>query len=125
MTLSPSSCIGRSRPQFCSISQAKFTKAELIARLDGSGLPFAPIGKPEDLFDDPHLLASGGLARVTLDDGRATLLPVLPIELAGQRTGAGAVMPKAGADTEAVLAALGLTPAEIAAAIASGSAARA
>ena len=41
----------------------RFTKAELIALLDGSGLPFAPIGRPEDLFTDPHLIAGQGLAR--------------------------------------------------------------
>ena len=29
-----------------------------------AGLPFAPIRKPEDLYDDPHLLATGGLADV-------------------------------------------------------------
>ncbi len=84
----------------------RFTKAELIARLDGSGLPFAPIGRPEDLFGDPHLLAGHGLAPVTLDDGTQTLLPVLPIALDGARLGGGA-LPTAGADTTKVLATLG------------------
>ena len=90
-----------------------FTKAELIARLDGSGLPFAPIGRPEDLFTDPHLLAGQGLAPVTLDDGTQTLLPVIPIALDGERLGGGA-LPAAGADTVAILAALGMDAAEIA-----------
>lgn len=98
----------------------RFTKAELIARLDGSGLPFAPIGKPEDLFDDPHLLAGGGLAPVTLDDGRETRLPVLPIAVDGQRTGGAAILPKAGDDTRAVLADLGLRADEIEALLAAG-----
>ncbi len=84
----------------------RFSKAELIARLDGSGLPFAPIGRPEDLFDDPHLLAGQGLAPVTLDDGTQTLLPVLPIALDGARLGGGA-LPTAGADTTEVLTGLG------------------
>ena len=53
-----------------------FTKADLVARLERTGLPFAPIGKPEDLFDDPHLLASGGLGDVTLEDGTPTKLPL-------------------------------------------------
>lgn len=91
----------------------RFTKAELMARLDGSGLPFAPIGKPEDLFEDPHLLASGGLAPVTLADGIETMLPVLPIAIDGARTGVAATLPHAGADTRRVLAALGYAPAEI------------
>ena len=91
-----------------------FTKAALIARLDGSGLPFAPIGRPEDLFTDPHLLAGQGLAPVTLDDGTQTLLPVIPIALDGERLGGGA-LPTAGADTVAVLTGLGIDAAEIAA----------
>jgi crotonobetainyl-CoA:carnitine CoA-transferase CaiB-like acyl-CoA transferase len=91
----------------------RFTKAELIARLDGSGLPFAPIGRPEDLFTDPHLVAGQGLAPVTLDDGTQTLLPVLPIALDGERLGGGA-LPGPGADTDVVLAGLGLGVAEIA-----------
>ncbi|GGI84140.1 CoA transferase [Polymorphobacter multimanifer] len=98
----------------------RFSKAELMARLDGSGLPFAPIGKPEELFDDPHLLAGGGLAPVVLADGRSTMLPVLPIAVDGARTGGPATLPKPGADTRAVLAGLGLGEAEIAALLQAG-----
>jgi crotonobetainyl-CoA:carnitine CoA-transferase CaiB-like acyl-CoA transferase len=92
----------------------RFTKAEVIARLDGSGLPFAPIGRPEDMFDDPHLLASGGLEAVTLDDGHATHLPGLPIEMDGVRLGGAVSLPLPGADTDAVLAGLGYDSAWIA-----------
>ena len=35
---------------------------ELAALFERAGLPFAPIRRPEDLFDDPHLAATGGLA---------------------------------------------------------------
>ena len=97
----------------------RFTKAELIARLDGSGLPFAPIGRPEDLFDDPHLLAGQGLAPVVLEDGTETMLPVVPIALDGHRIGGGSLA-AAGRDTAAVLTGLGLSDAEIAALVASG-----
>ena len=51
------------------------------------GLPFAPIAKPEDLFDDPHLNASGGLTPVTLPNGTRTKVPNLPIEMDGARFG--------------------------------------
>ncbi len=91
----------------------RFSKAELIARLDGSGLPFAPIGRPEDLFDDPHLLAGGGLAEVTFGDGRSTRLPVLPIALDHQRT-EGGMLATPGQDTDAVLALLGIGAGRIA-----------
>ena len=99
---------------------AGFTRGEVIAKLDGSGLPFAAIGRPQDLFDDPHLAASGGLEAVTLDDGRATQLPSLPVEMDGARPGGADALPAPGADTDAVLAALGHDAAAICALRASG-----
>ena len=89
---------------------ATFTRAELIAKLDGSGLPFAPIGRPEELFDDPHLAASQGLEPVKLDSGAKTRLPTLPLEMGGARPHAEAQLPAPGADSRAILARLGLTP---------------
>lgn len=71
----------------------RFTRDELIARLEGTGLPFAPIGRPEDLFDDPHLNASGGLVTVRLPDGRETRLPSLPLEMDGRRFSRDAATP--------------------------------
>lgn len=70
-----------------------YTRDEIVARLEGTGIPFAPIARPEDMFDDPHLLASGGLEPVTLPNGHETTLPVLPIELDGKRTGRAAQLP--------------------------------
>lgn len=89
---------------------ATFTRAELIAKLDGSGLPFAPIGRPEELFDDPHLAASQGLEPVMLDSGSETRLPTLPLEMGGARPHAEARLPAPGADSRAILARLGLAP---------------
>ena len=97
-----------------------FTRAELIARLDGTGLPFAPISKPEDLFDDPHLAETGGLEPVTLADGSATRLPALPLSMNGAVPRADASLPKPGADSRAVLANLGYDPADIDALVSSG-----
>jgi crotonobetainyl-CoA:carnitine CoA-transferase CaiB-like acyl-CoA transferase len=97
-----------------------FTKAELIAKLETSGLPFAPIGKPEDLFDDPHLLASGGLVDVTLDDGTATRLPVIPVEMDGKRAAGAAALARSGEHSRAILAELGLSDSESADLIESG-----
>jgi crotonobetainyl-CoA:carnitine CoA-transferase CaiB-like acyl-CoA transferase len=91
-----------------------FTRAEIIAKLDGSGLPFAPIGKPEELFDDPHLLASGGLEQVQLDNGTETSLPAIPLTLNGVRPGGSSQLPQPGADTQQILAGLGYSLAEIA-----------
>jgi len=98
---------------------AGMTAQEVIAKLDGSGLPFAPIGKPEDMFDDPHL-AHGGLEDVTLDDGTRVRLPTIPLELDGKRIGAAKTMPKAGADARGILTELGYDMARIAGLIEAG-----
>lgn len=97
---------------------ATFTRDEVVAKLEGTGLPFAPIARPEDLFDDPHLLASGGLEDVTMPDGTATTLPALPLAMGDGRCGAPATLPQAGRDGRDVLAALGYGDADIAALLA-------
>ena len=97
-----------------------YSCAEIIAKLEGSGLPFAPIARPEDLFDDPHLRASGGLERVILPDGRETALPLLPISMAGKRPGNAPHIPITGADGRALLIKLGYHDGAIRALIADG-----
>ncbi|MFK7841237.1 MAG: CaiB/BaiF CoA transferase family protein [Sphingorhabdus sp.] len=94
---------------------ATYKRDDLIAKLDGTGLPFAPIARPEDMFDDPHLSASGGLEEVTLADGEVTKLPALPIEMNGMRPSAAASLKTEGADTEAILEQLGYSSDAIAA----------
>jgi len=64
---------------------ARHTAAELAGLFERHGLPFAPITRPEELFDDPHLNATGGLAPLRLEDGRMTKVPLLPLTLDGQR----------------------------------------
>ena len=98
----------------------EFTSAELVAKLEGTGLPFAPIGRPEDLFDDPHLLASGGLAPVTLPNGQQTLLPLVPVEVDGQRPASNGTLAAPGEHTAGILEDLGFGEAEVAALRASG-----
>jgi crotonobetainyl-CoA:carnitine CoA-transferase CaiB-like acyl-CoA transferase len=95
------------------------TRAEVVAKLDGTGMPFAPIGKPEELFDDPHL-AAGGLEPVTLDSGEQTRLPTIPLEMDGKRPGGHTALPRPGGDARAVLAALGYAEDKIAELIANG-----
>ena len=84
-----------------------FTRDEIVARLDGTGIPFAPIGRPEDLFDDPHLIASNGLEDVTLSDGMKTALPVLPIMMDAERALTHDALPAPGRDTDGILEQLG------------------
>ncbi|WP_370521725.1 CaiB/BaiF CoA transferase family protein [Novosphingobium sp. ERN07] len=89
---------------------ATMTRDQIVAKLEGTGLPFAPIGRPEDMFDDPQL-AEGGLEDVTLDNGKETRLPTIPLEMGGKRPGAPVTLPKPGADAHAILQKLGY-PAE-------------
>ena len=91
----------------------QFDKAGLMAKHEETGLPFAPIAKPEELLDDPHLNAAGGLVPVTLPDGRTTKLPALPIEMDGRRFGLRRDLPGIGADGRELLMARGLGAAEI------------
>jgi crotonobetainyl-CoA:carnitine CoA-transferase CaiB-like acyl-CoA transferase len=98
---------------------ADFTAAEVIAKLDGSGLPFAPIGKPQDMFDDPHL-AQGGLEDVTLDNGTEVRLPTVPLEMGGKRIGEPQHLPTAGRDARDVLAGLGYSAEKVNALIDTG-----
>jgi crotonobetainyl-CoA:carnitine CoA-transferase CaiB-like acyl-CoA transferase len=90
-----------------------FTRTEVISKLEGTGLPFAPIGKPEDLFADPHLTESGALEPVTLADGSETALPSLPLMMGDARLSRPAQLQEAGADRDAILGALGYDVAAI------------
>jgi crotonobetainyl-CoA:carnitine CoA-transferase CaiB-like acyl-CoA transferase len=93
--------------------------AELSAIFERAGLPFAPIRRPEDLFDDPHLNATGGLADVVLPDGeragQQVKTTLLPLTLAGERLGVRLDPPRLGADADALLAGVGYDADEIAA----------
>jgi len=91
----------------------RYTRAELAARLEDIGLPFAPIAKPWDLLSDPHLNASGGLMTTQLPDGKVAHIPALPIALDGARLPKRADPPKVGEHTRALLAAAGLGDADI------------
>ena len=94
-----------------------WTAAELSASFEAVGLPFAPISKPEDLYDDPHLLATGGLADVVLPDGpragQTVKTTLFPLTLAGERLGVRLSPPVLGSHTDALLAGLGYSPEEI------------
>jgi crotonobetainyl-CoA:carnitine CoA-transferase CaiB-like acyl-CoA transferase len=91
--------------------------SELAALMERAGLPFAPIRRPEDLLDDEHLLATGGLADVTLPDGdlagTTVKTTLLPFTMDGGRLGVRLDPPKLGAHTRELLQSVGVSPAEI------------
>lgn len=94
---------------------AAHSAAELAARFEAHELPFAPIAKPQELFDDPHLNASGGFGQLRMNDGQMAKVPLLPFTLDGQRPGIRLQPPAAGEHGEALLRELGYGAAEIAA----------
>ncbi len=85
----------------------------LSAIFEAQGLPFAPITQPQDLFDDPHLQQTGGLAPITLPDGRETTVPLLPLTLDGERPGLRLNPPALGEHSRELLAGLGYAEADI------------
>ena len=80
--------------------------AELSARLDRLNICFSPINRPEDLFDDPHVLRPGGLVNNTNANGASFRVPALPIQWNGANMGEGLKVPPLGADTVAIRAEL-------------------
>ena len=98
----------------------RFPRAELMAVCERLGLPFAPISRPAELFDDPHLNGSGGLLPVHLPDGREIRLPALPLVMDGARPGVRRDLPAAGAHSTEIARDLGYDEAAIAALRAQG-----
>jgi crotonobetainyl-CoA:carnitine CoA-transferase CaiB-like acyl-CoA transferase len=90
---------------------AGYTVAELVDRFEAVGLPFAPITRPHDLLDDPHLRATGGLAPITLPDGakagQEASTVLFPFTLDGERPGVRLSPPQLGEHSEELLRALG------------------
>ncbi|MDR7095377.1 CaiB/BaiF CoA transferase family protein [Hydrogenophaga laconesensis] len=88
--------------------------ADLAALFERHGLPFAPITRPHELLQDPHLLATGGLAPITLPDGasagQTAPTVLLPFTLDGDRPGVRRSPPRLGEHSAELLAELGYAP---------------
>lgn len=75
---------------------ASRSAAELPDVFEKNELPFAPIVKPQELFDDPHL-----------NDGSESKVPLLPMTLGGERPGIRLQPPLLGEHTDALLREVG------------------
>jgi crotonobetainyl-CoA:carnitine CoA-transferase CaiB-like acyl-CoA transferase len=92
---------------------SRYTAGQLQDLFEQNGLPYAPIVRPEQLFQDPHLVASGGLAALTTETGEETAVPLLPITLGEGRLGPRFPLCGIGEHTREVLRALGYDDGEI------------
>ena len=79
---------------------------ELAPQLEAAGIPYAPIVRPDQLLDDPHLKQSGGLVPMECDDGEMTEVVLLPLTLGGRRPGVRQPLARVGEHTHEVLARL-------------------
>jgi crotonobetainyl-CoA:carnitine CoA-transferase CaiB-like acyl-CoA transferase len=91
----------------------KYTKDDLAAKLEAIGLPFAPISKPWDLLDDPHLKASGGMLETRTPGGKSFHAPTLPLALDGKRLPKRSDPPAIGEGARELLAGIGYSNAAI------------
>src|ERR1700680_3433859 len=92
---------------------SKYTVRELQQRFEANALPFAPIVKPEQLFEAPHLTGSGGLAALMTETGEETKVPLLPLTFDGERLPPRRPLPSIGEHTAEVLRAIGYSQREI------------
>ena len=93
---------------------AQHTLAELTELFDRIDIPFAPVAKPGDLFEDPQLNADGRMLSVALPAGGTTKLPRLPVEIGGHDLALRRQAPRIGEHTAEILAELGVARGEIA-----------
>jgi crotonobetainyl-CoA:carnitine CoA-transferase CaiB-like acyl-CoA transferase len=90
-----------------------FSAAYLSDVFEKNALPYAPITAPHNLLDDPHLKATGGLAPMTLNDGRTVDTVLLPLSLNQERLKVRQSAPHLGEHNESLLSSLGYSAEEI------------
>ena len=97
-----------------------YSRADVIARCEQADIPFAPIARTEDLFDDPQLNGGAGLLETQLDATTRAKLPRTPLELDGRTLPLRRDPPAIGADSVDIARRAGFDDAVITAWIAAG-----
>ena len=81
--------------------------SQVITICERIGVPFAPILRPDQLFDDPHVNHPGATVEITLSNGMRAKVPALPVEYNGFRPGLHRGLPQIGEHNEDVANELG------------------
>jgi crotonobetainyl-CoA:carnitine CoA-transferase CaiB-like acyl-CoA transferase len=99
---------------------ARHDLADMVAILERESIPFSPVARPRDLFDDPQLNAFGRMLETVMPNGVTAKLPRLPVELGDHDLGLHRQPPRLGEHTREILGEAGLAEAEIAALVEDG-----
>lgn len=91
----------------------RMSTAEVLAGCERAEIPFAPVARPEDLLEDPHLLAAGALWNVQVSETVRCNLPTLPLAFSSGRLELRLQPPKVGEHSVEVLQDLGYADAQI------------
>jgi crotonobetainyl-CoA:carnitine CoA-transferase CaiB-like acyl-CoA transferase len=92
---------------------AQHKRAELTEIFDRIAIPFSPVAKPGDLFDDPQLNAFGRMLEVDLPNGKRAKIPRMPMEIGEHDLSLRRQPPKIGEHSAEILTELGLASGEI------------
>jgi crotonobetainyl-CoA:carnitine CoA-transferase CaiB-like acyl-CoA transferase len=106
----------RARPEIKPIiaeTVARHTLAELAELFDRIDIPFSPVAKPGDLFEDPQLNAGGRMLEITFPNGATAKIPRLPVEIGDHDLALRRQAPAIGEHSAEILAELGLAQSEI------------
>ena len=91
----------------------RYPSAELAERLERARVPFAPLRRPDQLVDDPHLNAAKQFVDTPLPSGKTAKLPKLPVRSTAYDFTLRHAAPTLGEHTREVLLELGLSKDEI------------
>ena len=115
-TLSTNPKRAQARDRIMPVVTAKFaaeTFESLVAKLEKLKLPFGPLAKPGDLFEDRHLNEGGRMLNITLPTGKVAKIPGLPLDMDGRKPRVRQQPPKMGQHTKAVLREAGYSASDI------------
>lgn len=79
----------------------------LSSEFQKAGIPYAPVARPAEMYDDPQAQSSGGLPISTFKDGKQIRIPGMPIEIDSNRVGKDFDIPGVGQDNNTILTDLG------------------